>query len=132
MLALPLDHVALAVPDIAEAAALHERLTGARCSAVETLPAQGVRVAFVGSVELLEPLGAETTVGRFLERHGPGLHHVAYRTDDIDAELDRLRDEGFELVDDRARPGARGHRVAFLHPRSTGKVLVELVEHARE
>lgn len=127
---LPLDHVAIAVPSIAEAAPLYERVTGARCSPVEELPAQGVRVAFVGAVELLEPLGPDTTVARFLERSGPGLHHLAYRVHDLEAELARLDAEGVELVDRAPRAGARGHRVAFLHPRSTGKVLVELVEHA--
>lgn len=125
---LPMDHVAIAVPDLEEAVRLHERLTGRSGSPVETLEAQGVRVAFVGDVEVLEPLDADTPVGRFLRRHGPGIHHLAYRTPDIDAELRRLSAEGFELVDRRARPGARGHRVAFLHPHGTGKILVELVE----
>lgn len=127
---LPLDHVAVAVPSIDDAAALFERLTGTLRSPPETLPEQGVRVCFVGILELLEPTGPESTVARFLERSGPGLHHVAYRTADVAAELTRLRDEGFELVDERPRPGARGHRVAFLDPRSTGKILVELVEYA--
>lgn len=125
---LPLDHVAIAVPDLAEAVRLYERLAGQRGSPPETLNAQGVRVSFVGNVELLEPLGPDTTVGRFLDRHGPGLHHLAYRTPDIDAELRRLEADGFDLVEPQARGGARGHRVAFLHPRRTGKVLVELVE----
>lgn len=125
---LPLDHVAIAVPDLAAAVRLHERLAGGRGSPAEVLEAQGVRVAFVGDVELLEPLGPDTTVGRFLARNGPAVHHLAYRTPDIDAELDRLAAAGFDLVDPEARAGARGHRVAFLHPRGTGKVLVELVE----
>lgn len=125
---LPLDHVAIAVPDLAEGLRLHERLTGGPASPPETLTPQGVRVAFVGSVELLEPLSPDSPVGRFLERNGPGLHHLAYRTPDIDAELRRLASQGFELVDREARPGARGHRVAFVHPRSAGRVLVELVE----
>lgn len=125
---LPLDHVALAVPDLKEAVRLHERLAGHRGSPAEVLEDQGVRVAFAGPVELLEPLSPDTTVGRFLDRNGPGLHHLAYRTPNIDTELARLRAEGFELVDSEARPGARGHRVAFLHPRSTGRVLIELVE----
>jgi len=125
---LPLDHVAVAVRSLEEASGLYERITGKTCSPVETLPAQGVRVAFVGSLELLEPLGPDTPVGRFLERNGPGLHHVAYGTPDIRAELARLDGEGFELVDREPRPGARGHQVAFLHPGATGKVLVELVQ----
>lgn len=129
MTGLPLDHVAIATPSLDEAVPLYERLTGAAGSAVEELPAQGVRVAFVGSLELLEPLSPDTTVGRFLERNGPGLHHVAYRTEDITAELARLVEEGYELIDETPRTGAGGHRVAFLHPRSTGRILVELVQH---
>lgn len=125
---LPVDHVAVAVASLDEAVPLYEAVTGSRGSPVEELPSQGVRVAFVGSLELLEPTGPDTPVGRFLARNGPGLHHVAYRTGDIEAELARLRTAGFELVDETARSGARGHRVAFLHPRSTGKVLIELVE----
>ena len=125
----PLDHVAVAVHSVDESAPLYELLTGATRSPPETLEAQGVRVSFVGQVELLEPLGPDTTVGRFLERRGPGLHHVAYRTDDIVAELARLSDAGVRLVDAEPRPGAGGHRVAFLHPSSTGGVLVELVQH---
>lgn len=125
----PLDHVAVAVHSIEESRARFELLTGERCSPPETLDAQGVRVAFVGSVELLEPLSADTTVGRFLERRGPGLHHVAYLVDDIEAELERLDEEGLRLVDREPRTGAKGHLVAFLHPSSTGGVLVELVQH---
>lgn len=124
----PLDHVAVAVPDLGSACRLFQLLTGGVCSPVEEIPSQGVRVAFVGAVELLEPLSSDSPVGRFLERRGSGLHHVAYRVEDLAAELERLRSEGVELVDDEPRAGARGHRVAFLHPRSTGGVLVELVE----
>lgn len=130
MTGLPLDHVAIAVPSLGQAVPLHEALAGRSASPVETLEAQGVRVAFVGAVELLEPLGPDTPVGRFLSRQGPGLHHLAYRVADLDGELARLIGLGFEPIDREGRPGARGHRVAFLHPRSTGKVLVELVEHA--
>lgn len=126
---LSVDHVALAVPSLEEAIPLYERMTGDRGSPVEELPAQGVRVSFVGALELLEPLSPDSTVGRFLERNGPGLHHIAYRTDDIRAELARLASSGFDLIDREPRRGAGGHEVAFLHPRSTGKVLVELVQH---
>jgi methylmalonyl-CoA/ethylmalonyl-CoA epimerase len=125
---LSVDHVAVAVASLGEAVPLYELLTGSRSSAVEELPSQGVRVAFVGALELLEPLGPETPVGRFLASRGPGLHHVAYRTPDLVAELARLVEAGVELIDHAPRPGARGHRVAFLHPGSTGRVLIELVE----
>jgi methylmalonyl-CoA epimerase len=103
-------------------------LSRASCSPLETLRDQGVRVALVGSVELLEPLAADTTVGRFLDRQGQGLHHVAYRTDDLEGDLRRLVAAGLRLVDRAPRTGAGGHRVAFVHPSSTGGILVELVE----
>jgi methylmalonyl-CoA/ethylmalonyl-CoA epimerase len=124
-----LDHVAVAVPSLEEAAGLFEFLSGHLRTPPETLEAQGVRVSFCGPVELLEPLGPDTSVGRFLANRGPGLHHVAYRTHDILADLERLSSQGIELIDAHPRLGARGHRVAFLHPRSTGGILVELVQH---
>ena len=127
---LPLDHVAIAVPSIDEAGRLFEVVSGEPCSPPEVLEAQGVRVAFVGAIELLEPLGSDTTVGRFLARRGSALHHVAYRTDDIVAELARLESAGFELIDRAPRPGANGHLVAFVHPSSTGGILTELVQHS--
>jgi methylmalonyl-CoA/ethylmalonyl-CoA epimerase len=100
----------------------------------ETVEAQGVEAALLdvgdGHVELLEPLGPETVVGRFVERRGEGLHHVAYAVEDIDVTLARLREAGVELIDAEARPGIRGSRVAFLHPRATAGVLTELVEPA--
>lgn len=126
---LPIDHVGIAVPDLSEAVPLYERLTGAVGSDPETLEAQGVRVAFVGQLELLEPLDPGTTVGRFIERNGPGLHHIAHRSEDIRADLARLSGAGFDLIDPEPRPGAGGHLVAFVHPRSTGRVLFELVQH---
>ena len=125
----PLDHVAIAVSSIEEAAPLFERLSGRAGSPPEELPAQGVRVAFCGQVELLEPLRADTTVGRFLERRGQAIHHIAYRSRDLQSDLDDLAARGVELIDASPRPGARGHLVAFLHPRSTGGILVELVQH---
>ena len=125
----PLDHVAIAVHSIEDSASLFELISGEVCSPPETLEAQGVRVAFVGSIELLEPLSPDTTVGRFLERRGQGLHHIAYRTDDISTELSRLAAAGVNLIDEEPRLGANGHLVAFLHPRSTAGILTELVQH---
>jgi methylmalonyl-CoA epimerase len=81
-------------------------------------------------VELLAPLGSDTPVGKFLASKGPGLHHVAYQVTDIDSELDRCREAGLRLIDEQPRRGIRGSRVAFLHPRSTGGVLTEIVEPA--
>jgi len=128
MFSYPLHHVAVAVSSLEETSSLLELLTGESPSAVEEIPDQGVRVLFVGSVELLEPLNSETTVGRFLMKRGPGLHHIAYRVPDLKEALARAKSEGFQLIDEEPRKGSRGHLVAFLHPRSTGGFLVELVQ----
>ena len=129
---LPLDHVAVAVPSITEALPLFELLSGANGSPIERVEAQKVDVAFVGSgvgkIELLEPTSPDSTVQKFLDRRGPGLHHIAYRVPDIEAALARFKAAGLRLIDEVPRPGAGGHRVAFLHPASTQGVLVELVE----
>lgn len=124
----PLDHVAVAVASIEDSRPLFELLTGRTCSDVEEIESQGVDVAFVGRVELLQPRGPDTPVGRFLERRGPGLHHVAFRVPDLERALARVRGRGLRPVGEAPRTGARGHRVAFLHPESAGGVLVELVE----
>ncbi len=128
MLAYPLDHVAVAVTSLEEACPVFQLLAQDSCSPVEELPAQGVRVLFVGPIELVEPLGPDTPVGRFLQKRGQSLHHIAYRVPDLQQALSRLRAEGVELVDETPRMGARGHKVAFLHPRSAGGILVELVQ----
>jgi methylmalonyl-CoA epimerase len=128
MFSFPFDHVAVAVASLEEASRIFQLVAGGSCSPVEELETQGVRVLFLGSLELLEPLGPDTTVGRFLARHGPGIHHIAYRVPDLPQALRRLQEEGLELIDTEPRPGARGHQVAFVHPRSTGGILVELVQ----
>lgn len=128
MVRFPLDHVGIATPSISGAARSYELLTGTACSRIETLPEQGVNVAFIGDIELIEPRHDESPLRRFLERRGPGLHHLAYRVPDIPEALTRLQDEGFELIDEVPRRGARGHLVAFIHPRSAGGVLWELVQ----
>ena len=98
----------------------------------EMVEALGVEAVLLGvgkgHVELLRPLGPDTPVGKFLETRGPGLHHVAYGTDDIQSALDAVRSAGLALIDEQPRAGIRGSRVAFLHPKSTGGVLTELVE----
>lgn len=129
---LPLDHVGIAVRSIAEALPIFQLITGGDGSPTEQVADQGVAVAFVGSgparLELIEPITPDSPVARFLERRGPGLHHLAYAVPDIAAALDRLRRAGIRLVDQEPRLGAHGRRVAFLHPASTGGVLIELVE----
>jgi methylmalonyl-CoA/ethylmalonyl-CoA epimerase len=129
-----IDHVGVAVDDLDEAVALYSERLGMPVQHRETVEEQGVEAVLLGvgegHVELLRPLGDDTAVGRFLERNGPGLHHVAYGTDDIDAALDALRAAGMRLIDEHPRTGIRNSRVAFVHPRSTGGVLTELVEAA--
>ena len=125
----PLDHVGVAVPSIQESAAAFEPISGATCSSIEELPGHDVNVAFVGSIELIEPRSSASPVARFLARRGPGIHHVAYRVSDLRATLQHLNTRGFQLIDEEPRPGARGHLVAFIHPKSTGGTLIELVQH---
>jgi methylmalonyl-CoA/ethylmalonyl-CoA epimerase len=129
-----IDHVGVAVDDLDAAIALHEQTYGLALAHREVVEEQGVEAVLldVGAshVELLRPLQPDTAVGRFLASRGPGLHHVAYRVGDIDAALDALRDRGVQLIDETPRVGIRDSRVAFVHPRSTGGVLTEIVQPA--
>ena len=131
-----IDHVGVAVSDLDRAIALYEGTFGMPLVHREVIEGQGVEAVLLdvgdGHVELLSPLGPDTVVGRFVERRGEGLHHVAYRVEDIDTVLANLSEMGVELIDSEARVGIRGSRVAFLHPKSTGGVLTELVEPATE
>ena len=130
-----IDHVGVAVEDLDAAVTLYEQNFKMPVAHRETVESQGVEAVLLdvgdGHVELLRPLGPDTAVGKFLERSGEGLHHVAYAVEDIDSALDELRSAGLELIDDEARVGIRGSRVAFLHPKSTGRVLTEIVEPAQ-
>jgi methylmalonyl-CoA epimerase len=132
MNSLSLDHVAIAVESIAETLPLLELITGQTGSMRETNLDQGVELVFLGTgggkVELLEPTDADTPVGRFLAKRGPGLHHIAYRVADLPGALRQLKARGVRLIDEEPRRGAHGHRIAFVHPKSAGGVLVELVE----
>ncbi len=129
-----IDHVGIAVQDIEAAISLYRDSLGLPLVHREQVTEQGVDAALLdvgdSHVELLEPLAPETAVGRFLERRGPGLHHVAYRVHDIEQTLSDLKSSGMKLIDESSRVGIRGSRVAFVHPGSTGGVLTELVEPA--
>ena len=120
-----IDHIGVAVDDLEEAISLYSERLGMPVEHRETVEEQGVEAVLLGvgvsHVELLRPLAPETAVGRFLERNGPGLHHVAYGD---------ARAAGLALIDEQPRTGIRGSRVAFVHPKSTGGVLTELVEAA--
>ena len=127
-----LDHVGIAVTSLDTSIPLWEALLGATASGRERVESQGVEIVFVGSgtgrVELLCPIRPNSPVAQFLERKGPGIHHLGYRVPDLPAAIDAARSEGFALVDEEPREGAHGRRIAFLHPRALNGVLVELVE----
>jgi methylmalonyl-CoA/ethylmalonyl-CoA epimerase len=127
-----IDHIGVAVEDLDAAIELYMRRFQMAEQHREVVEAQGVEAVLLeigeGHVELLKPLGPDTAVGKFLASRGPGLHHVAYQTSDIDAALAQAKASGLELVDETPRVGIRGSRVAFLHPKATGGVLTEIVE----
>ena len=133
---LAIDHVGIAVADLDAAIAMYETAFGMRCVHTEVNEEQGVREAMLavgdsGSyLQLLAPLSPDSTIGKFLDRNGPGIQQMAYRVDSIDAVSDHLRAQGMRLLYDEPRTGTAGSRVNFVHPRSAGGVLVELVEPA--
>ena len=126
-----IDHIGIAVPSIAEARLFYERL-GLTVEAIEEVEAEGVRVAIIPCggvrIELLEPLSPESTVGRYLEKKGPGLHHVCLASDGVAADCANLRAAGVPLLRDEPTPGAEGALVQFIHPKGAGGVLYELSE----
>jgi len=127
-----IDHVGVAVEDIDSSLALYRDSLGMALVHRETIESQGVDAALLdigdSHVELLAPLGPDTPVGKFLGKRGPGLHHVAYRVDDVAETLRVLAAAGMRLIDEHPRSGIRGSLVAFLHPASTGGVLTEIVQ----
>jgi len=129
-----IDHIGVAVEEIDAAIELYRDSFEMELAHRETVESQGVEAVLLdvgdGHVELLRPLGPDTPVGKFIAKNGVGLHHVAYAVDDIDATLERLAAAGLRLIDSEPRVGIRDSRVAFLHPRSTGGVLTEIVEPA--
>jgi methylmalonyl-CoA/ethylmalonyl-CoA epimerase len=129
-----IDHIGVAVEDIDAALALYGDSFEMELAHRETVESQGVEAVLLdvgeGHVELLAPLGPDTPVGKYLAKNGPGLHHVAYAVNDIDAALEKIAAAGIQLIDSEPRVGIRDSRVAFLHPRSTGGVLTEIVEPA--
>lgn len=131
-----IDHVGIAVEDIDAALSVYRDLMGMPLVHRETVSDQGVDAALLdvgdSHVELVAPLGPDTTVAKFIARKGSGLHHIAYRVSDIQATLDALRESGARLIDERPRTGIRGSRVAFVHPASSGGVLTEIVQPVEE
>jgi methylmalonyl-CoA/ethylmalonyl-CoA epimerase len=131
-----IDHTGIAVEDIDASISYYQDVLKLPLVHRETVIEQGVDAVLFdlgdSHIELIAPLGPETGVARFLEKRGPGLHHIAYRVDDIEASLAALAAAGVRLIDATPRAGIRGSRVAFLHPASTGGVLTEIVEPAPE
>jgi methylmalonyl-CoA/ethylmalonyl-CoA epimerase len=127
-----LDHVGMAVPDLAAARALYEQVLGLEVTHEEVITEQGVHELLLRAgdafVQLVAPLDPDTPVGRFLVRRGEGLHHVGYAVPDVAAAVADLRTQGFEVIDPAPRIGSGGSTIAFIHPKSMQGVLVELVE----
>ncbi|HEX4733743.1 MAG TPA: methylmalonyl-CoA epimerase [Thermoleophilaceae bacterium] len=127
-----IDHIGVAVEDLDAAIDLYKQRFAMSEQHREVVESQGVEAVLLeigeGHVELLKPLGPDTAVGKFLASRGPGLHHVAYQTGDIDATLDQVKAAGLDLIDETPRVGILGSRVAFLDLKATGGVLTEIVE----
>jgi methylmalonyl-CoA/ethylmalonyl-CoA epimerase len=126
-----IDHVGIAVRSIDEAKGLYEAM-GLHVEAIEEVPHEGVRVALIpcgeSRIELLEPIGDDSPVAKFLARSGPGIHHLCFATDDVRSASDRLREDGYQVLRPEPTPGAGGCWIQFIHPKSAGGVLIELSE----
>ena len=131
-----IEHIAIAVKDVEASAKLFEKLLGIDRGHTETLPAERVKVAFfeLGDtrIELVEGIGSDNPTANFIEKRGEGIHHICLEVEDLSGELSRLDAAGFALIDKVPKPGSRGTRVAFLHPKACNGVLVELVEQSRK
>jgi methylmalonyl-CoA/ethylmalonyl-CoA epimerase len=129
-----IDHVGIACQNLEETVEKYQRLFNLSVVSTEVNEAQGVREAMLGAgpgyIQLIEPLGPDTPVGKFLARRGEGIHHIGYGVEDIHAALDALRPTGVRLLDERPRHGSMGASIAFLHPKDLGGVLTELVQAA--
>ncbi len=126
------DHIGIAVKDLAEAMKFYEETLGLKCSGTETVEEQKVRVAFFpcgdSELELLESTSEDGPIAKFIEKNGPGIQHVAIRVDSIEDALNDLKDKEVRLIDQQPRYGAGGAKIAFVHPKATGSVLLELSE----
>lgn len=126
------DHIGIAVKNLEEAKAIFSGTLALPCVSEKTLPERGVKIAFLSSgnttVELLEGLGPESTVSKFVEQRGPGIHHLCFEVDGIERVMKELAENGMRLIDEKPRMGAEGKLVAFVHPKSTLGVLIELIE----
>jgi methylmalonyl-CoA/ethylmalonyl-CoA epimerase len=128
-----IEHIGIAVKSIEEQLPYYENILGLKCYNIETVADQKVRTAFfmVGKtkIELLEPTSDDSTIAKYIEKRGEGVHHIAYATNNLDEALKEVESKGVKLIDKEGRAGAEGLTIAFLHPKSTGSVLTELCEH---
>ena len=126
------DHIGIAVKNLEEAVNFYETAIGLKAVGFETVEEQKVKVAFLpcgdSELELLESTEPDGPIARFIEKHGPGIQHIAIRVDDIDKALEELKEKGVRLIDQTPRYGAGGARIAFVHPKATGGVLLELTQ----
>ena len=131
-----INHIAIIVPDLEGAVAFWEGALGLKLARTGSVPGEGVGVAFLpvgaSNVELLKPTVADTGVARFLEKRGPGIHHMCFEVDDIEATLAQLREHNVQLINEQPQEGHGGRKYAFVHPKSTGGVLVELYQLSGE
>ena len=127
-----IEHIGIAVKDIAGAGIIYEKLLNTTVYKIEAVATEGVKTAFLRSgpnkIELLEPTSMDSPISKFIEKRGEGLHHIAFDVEDIAAEMERLKKEGFELLNDKPKEGADNKLVCFVHPKSTNGVLIELCQ----
>jgi methylmalonyl-CoA/ethylmalonyl-CoA epimerase len=130
------EHIGIAVKDLEAAKVTYEKLLGTRCYKVEEVQSEGVSTAFFKSgtnkIELLEATNPESAIAKFIEKRGEGIHHIAFDVDDIDAEMKRLSEEGFTILNATPKRGADNKLVCFVHPKGTNGVLIELCQEIRK
>lgn len=127
-----IEHLGIAVANIEESLKIYETLLGTNCYKTESVESEGVKTAFLqvgeSKIELLEASNPSSPIAKFLEKKGPGIHHIAFDVENIEAEIARLTAQGFELIHTTPKDGADNKLIAFLHPKSTGSILVELCQ----
>jgi methylmalonyl-CoA/ethylmalonyl-CoA epimerase len=127
-----IEHLGIAVKSITESLPVFETLLGSSCYKIEEVESEGVKTAFIqigeSKIELLEATNPDSPIAKYLEKKGPGIHHIAFEVDDIQKEIDRLTNEGYQLIHQTPKDGADNKRIAFLHPKSTEHILVELCQ----
>ncbi|MCD6419279.1 MAG: methylmalonyl-CoA epimerase [Synergistetes bacterium] len=127
-----IDHIGIAVESIQEALKFYEEMLGIKCTGIEEVASQKVKMAFLpigeSELELLESTDPEGPIGKFIAKRGQGLHHIALRVDNLEDALNELKEKGVRLIDEKPRPGAGGAKIAFVHPKSSNGILLELCE----